>query len=51
MRYSVIVRMNGEIVGSKEGIPCHSLEQAKSLAKSYRDRGEQFKMTEIQIKS
>ncbi len=49
MRYSVIVRMNGDIMGSKEGIPCHSLEQAKALAKSYRERGKQFEMTEVCI--
>lgn len=48
--YSVIVRMNGDIVGSPEGIPCHSLEQAKSLAKEYRTRGDEFKMTEVVIR-
>lgn len=51
MKYSVIIRMDGEIMGSKKGIPCHSLKQAKTLATSYTERGEQFKMTEIVVET
>lgn len=47
MRYAVIVRMNGEVMGSKTGIPCNSLEQAKDLADKYRKRGKEFEMTEV----
>ncbi len=45
MRYSVIVNMNGVIVGSPDGIPCDTFALACKIAKVYRDRGPEFKLT------
>ncbi len=48
VKHSVVVRMNGEIMGSKDGIPCpQGLEQAVALANKYRKRGNEFEYTEV----
>ena len=31
--YNVILKLNGDIVGSSEGVPCMSLERAKHYAR------------------
>jgi hypothetical protein len=36
--YRVIVRWNGDIMGSPHGIPCESKEQAEAEADKYRKR-------------
>ncbi|MDH3376217.1 MAG: hypothetical protein OEQ39_04515 [Gammaproteobacteria bacterium] len=37
--YRVVVKMDGEIMGSDSGIPCRSLVDAEALAAKYERRG------------
>ena len=45
--HSVKLRYKGELMGSKEGVPCHSLKHAQSYAKQMQEKHGPDLITEI----
>lgn len=47
MQYYVICRYQGEIMGSKQGVPCHSEKHAIAYAHTFNCRGLAFEASII----